>query len=89
MKSKIGRVYYPNITAFFLLFFFFNLCSYNKFIRSKDLSSKSAEDMACVFGQRSKSEPVTPQELSEVGSRMLNCYPLSVFLKASQRAKAT
>ncbi|XP_029186923.2 PIN2/TERF1-interacting telomerase inhibitor 1-like isoform X1 [Acropora millepora] len=38
---------------------------YNKFIRSKDLSSKSAEDMACVFGRRSKSDPVTPQELSE------------------------
>ena len=69
------------------LFFFFNFGSYNKFIRSKDLSSKSAEDMACVFGRRSKSDPVTPQELSEVGSRMLNCYPLSIF-KAGRRAKA-
>jgi len=38
---------------------------YNKFIRSKDLSSKSAEDMACVFGRRCKSDQVTLQELSE------------------------
>jgi len=38
---------------------------YNRFIQSKDLSSKSAEDMACVFGQRSKSVPGTPQEQSE------------------------
>ena len=40
--------------------------SYNRFIQSKDLSSKSAEDMACIFGQRSKSVPGTPQEQSEV-----------------------
>ncbi|KAL9979358.1 hypothetical protein ACROYT_G017011 [Oculina patagonica] len=38
---------------------------YNRFIQSKDLSSKSAEDMACIFGQRSKSAPGTPQEQSE------------------------
>ncbi|KAJ7381192.1 PIN2/TERF1-interacting telomerase inhibitor 1 [Desmophyllum pertusum] len=33
--------------------------------RAKILSSKSAEDMACIFGQRSKSAPGTPQEQSE------------------------
>lgn len=38
---------------------------YNRFIQSKDLSSKSAEDMACILGQRSKSVPGTPQEQSE------------------------
>ncbi|XP_022792638.1 PIN2/TERF1-interacting telomerase inhibitor 1-like [Stylophora pistillata] len=38
---------------------------YNRFIQSKDLSSKSAEDMACILGQRSKSAPGTPQEQSE------------------------
>jgi len=38
---------------------------YNRFIQSKDLSSKSAEDMACIFGQRSKSVPGTPREQSE------------------------
>lgn len=38
---------------------------YNRFIQSKDLSSKSAEDMACIFGQRSKSAPGTPQDYSE------------------------
>lgn len=38
---------------------------YNRFIQSKDLSSKSAEDMACILGQRSKSATGTPQEQSE------------------------
>lgn len=48
----------------------FCIHSYNRFIQSKDLSSKSAEDMACIFGQRSKSAPGTPQEQSEVGSNI-------------------
>eukprot|EP00112_Aurelia_sp_Birch-Aquarium-sp1_P017800 Seg417.1 transcript_id=Seg417.1/GoldUCD/mRNA.D3Y31 product="PIN2/TERF1-interacting telomerase inhibitor 1" protein_id=Seg417.1/GoldUCD/D3Y31 len=38
---------------------------YGKFIKSKDLSLKSKNDLACVFGQRSKSTPSTPQQLSE------------------------
>lgn len=50
----------------------FCIYSYNRFIQSKDLSSKSAEDMACIFGQRSKSAPGTPQEQSEVGSKSLS-----------------
>ena len=52
-----------------LTFHLILLCStpsYNRFIQSKDLSSKSAEDMACIFGQRSKSVPGTPREQSEV-----------------------
>ena len=48
----------------------FSIHSYNRFIQSKDLSSKSAEDMACIFGQRNKSAPGTPQEQSEVGSNI-------------------
>lgn len=38
---------------------------YSKFINSKDLSLKSKNDLACVMGQRSKSTPSTPQDLSE------------------------
>lgn len=38
---------------------------YNRYIQSKDLSSKSAEDIACIFGQRSKSAPGTPRVQSE------------------------
>lgn len=34
---------------------------YKRFIKSKDLSNASSHDLACIFGQRSKSAPVTPQ----------------------------
>lgn len=43
--------------------------------------------MACVFGRRSKSDPVTPQELSEVGSRMLNCYPPKHLLQSGSKCE--
>jgi len=34
---------------------------YKRFIKSKDLSNASSQDLACIFGQRSQSAPVTPQ----------------------------
>jgi len=34
---------------------------YHKFVKSKDLSRASSHDLACIFGQRSKSAPNTPQ----------------------------
>lgn len=34
---------------------------YKRFIKSKDLSNASSHDLACIFGQRSQSAPVTPQ----------------------------
>jgi len=34
---------------------------YHKFVKSKDLSRASSHDLACIFGQRSKSAPSTPQ----------------------------
>merc|ERR1711962_315194 len=34
---------------------------YHKFVKSKDLSRASSQDLACIFGQRSKSAPNTPQ----------------------------
>lgn len=34
---------------------------YKRFIKSKDLSNASAHDLACIFGKRSQSAPVTPQ----------------------------
>uniref|UniRef100_T2M7F7 PIN2/TERF1-interacting telomerase inhibitor 1 n=1 Tax=Hydra vulgaris TaxID=6087 RepID=T2M7F7_HYDVU len=37
---------------------------YTKFVKSKDLSNASSQDLAAIFGTRSKSAPVTPQ-LSE------------------------
>jgi len=38
---------------------------YSKFIKSKDLSLKSKNDLACIFGQRSKSAPSSPQGHNE------------------------
>ncbi|XP_031553465.1 PIN2/TERF1-interacting telomerase inhibitor 1-like [Actinia tenebrosa] len=38
---------------------------YQRFIKSKNTSSYSAEDMACIMGQRSKSAPDSPADLSE------------------------
>ncbi|XP_066925315.1 PIN2/TERF1-interacting telomerase inhibitor 1-like [Clytia hemisphaerica] len=34
---------------------------YSRFVKSKDLSRASNNDLACIFGQRSKSAPSTPQ----------------------------
>ncbi|XP_047124763.1 PIN2/TERF1-interacting telomerase inhibitor 1 [Hydra vulgaris] len=34
---------------------------YTKFVKSKDLSNASSQDLAAIFGTRSKSAPVTPQ----------------------------
>lgn len=34
---------------------------YHKFVKSKDLSRASTQDLACIFGKRSKSAPATPQ----------------------------
>lgn len=34
---------------------------YSRFVKSKDLSRASSNDLACIFGQRSKSAPATPQ----------------------------
>ncbi|XP_032234194.1 PIN2/TERF1-interacting telomerase inhibitor 1 isoform X2 [Nematostella vectensis] len=38
---------------------------YKRFVKSKDLSGYSDQDMACILGQRSKSAPATPVEQSE------------------------
>lgn len=34
---------------------------YSRFVKSKDLSKATSNDLACIFGQRSKSAPATPQ----------------------------
>lgn len=34
---------------------------YSRFVKSKDLSRASSDDLASIFGQRSKSAPATPQ----------------------------
>ncbi|XP_057297933.1 PIN2/TERF1-interacting telomerase inhibitor 1-like [Hydractinia symbiolongicarpus] len=41
---------------------------YTKFVKSKDLSNASSHDLACIFGQRSKSAPATPQLSDEEGN---------------------
>jgi len=41
---------------------------YTKFVKSKDLSNASTHDLACIFGQRSKSAPSTPQLSDEEGT---------------------
>ena len=61
MRRLIDSMYDPIVTETISHFY-----SYNRYIQSKDLSSKSAEDMACIFGQRSKSAPGTPRVQSEV-----------------------
>ena len=57
-------------SSFFSCFLHF---SYSKFIKSKDLSRASNQDLACIFGQRSKSAPATPQDQSEVLFAILMC----------------
>lgn len=43
------------------------LCSYKRFIRSKDTSQYSQKDMACIFGNLpSQSAPATPLNQSDV-----------------------
>lgn len=54
---------------------------YTKFVKSKDLSNASSQDLACIFGQRSRSTPSTPQ-LSDVSTNKLYCQsPLISFGK--------
>merc|ERR1711931_372297 len=52
---------------------------YHKFVKSKDLSRASSHDLACIFGQRSKSAPSTPQisddEAVESDASTSSCPP--------------
>lgn len=42
--------------------------TYHKFLKSKDLSRASKQDLACIFGSRSKSAPATPQISDDEGA---------------------
>ena len=44
-------------------------------MKSKDLSNATSQDLACIFGQRSRSIPSTPQ-LSDVSANKLCSHPL-------------
>ena len=46
-------------------------------MKSKDLSNATSQDVACIFGQRSRSIPSTPQ-LSDVSANKLCSHPLII-----------
>merc|ERR1711937_305721 len=66
---------------------------YHKFVKSKDLSRASSHDLACIFGQRSKSAPSTPQisddEAVESDASTSSCPPPREALLTEQGIQLT
>ena len=59
-------------------------CRYKKFLKSKDLSSKTDEDMACVLGRKKRKREESPQPsldnvCSRLGSNTSMSIPIDLF----------